>query len=866
MVIYQRLKARCGMTTMAATVAVCALTSLPTLGPRRAHAVQQARQTTVVTPGARYKAGWPRTLLFGRRYRDLWNTPIEVEFLDLASFAGGLTPTQRGGFGQSLNLRFTGADGREYVFRSVDKKLRVPEALRETFLEEEFQDLKVSAFHPAAALVVAPLTEAAGLLHAEPRLVVMPDDPDLGEYRADYAGLLGTIEERPNEGANGSPGFAGSRRVVSSRKLVKRLEESPRHRVDAREYLKARLLDIWFGDRDRHQDQWRWARFDDGAGYVWRPIPRDRDEAFVANDGLIWGAVRIYYPRFATFTDEYPGIRGLTENGWELDELILPSLERPVWDAVVAELQQALTDAVIAAAVQHMPVEMYAKNGGDLERALKRRRDRLDEKAQEFYQLLARQVAIYATDQSEVAVVETLRDDMVEVRIHARDERSGAMVETPYYRRRFDARETREIRLYLRGGNDRAEIRGTGQANIELRVIGGGGSDTLIESASLKTHLYDGRGQNRFVTSGGTSVDTRRYIRPRSRDPIRRFPLDWHYTRWPIFIVGSNADHGIILGGGTLRYHYGFRKVPYQHRLLLKGGVSTSGRFVFEYESDFPDIAPRLSATLHAFLTGVERVRFHGFGNETVRITTGDDNQVEQYSYLVDPGLTLAPSSNVRLSVGPVLKLTSTTDEPARLVNDTLYGAGEFGQTGARAALRIDTRDESAWTRSGILFDVGGSVFPAVLDVEDLFGEVHGQIATYVSAPMPTNPTLALRAGAKKVWGDVPYHEAAYIGGGGTLRGFERWRFAGDAAVYGNAELRFDLGTFRFLTLPTDFGVFGLADAGRVYVNGSSPGGWHTAGGGGVWFAPLSRTSTVSFAVAHSTEQTSVYLGIGFMF
>ncbi len=131
---------------------------------------------------------------------------------------------------------------------------------------------------------------------------------------------------------------------------------------------------------------------------------------------------------------------------------------------------------------------------------------------------------------------------------------------------------------------------------------------------------------------------------------------------------------------------------------------------------------------------------------------------------------------------------------------------------------------------------------------------------------MPTNPTLALRAAAKKVWGRVPYHEAAYIGGGGTLRGFDRQRFAGDAALYGNAELRFDLGTFKFLTLPTDFGVFGLADAGRVYVNGSSPGGWHTAGGGGVWFGPVSRTSTVSFAVARSTEQTSVYLGIGVMF
>ncbi len=260
MLIYQRLKARWGMTTMAAMVAVCTLTSLPTLGPRRGHAVQRARQTVVVTPSARYRAGWPHTLLFGRRYRDLWATPIEVEMLDLTTFAGGLTPLRRGGFGQSLNLRFEGADGREYVFRSVDKKLRLPEVFRETFLEEEFQDLKVSAFHPAAALVVAPLTEAAGVLHAEPRLVVMPDDPGLGEYQADYAGLLGTIEERPDEGPDGSPGFAGSRSILSSENLLERLEESPRHRVDAREYLKARLLDIWFGDRDRHQDQWRWAR------------------------------------------------------------------------------------------------------------------------------------------------------------------------------------------------------------------------------------------------------------------------------------------------------------------------------------------------------------------------------------------------------------------------------------------------------------------------------------------------------------------------------------------------------------------------------------------------------------------------------
>lgn len=37
--------------------------------------------------------------------------------------------------------------------------------------------------------------------------------------------------------------------------------------------------------------------------------------------------------------------------------------------------------------------------------------------------------------------------------------------------------------------------------------------------------------------------------------------------------------------------------------------------------------------------------------------------------------------------------------------------------------------------------------------------------------------------------------------------------------------------------LPCEVGVFGLAAAGRVFVDGDSPGGWHTGVGGGIWFA-----------------------------
>src|SRR4051812_30003457 len=57
----------------------------------------EAEMTVEVTPGPEYRADGLHRLLFGKHYRDLWTTPLHVPVLDLRSFAGGLTPTKRGG-------------------------------------------------------------------------------------------------------------------------------------------------------------------------------------------------------------------------------------------------------------------------------------------------------------------------------------------------------------------------------------------------------------------------------------------------------------------------------------------------------------------------------------------------------------------------------------------------------------------------------------------------------------------------------------------------------------------------------------------------------------------------------------------------
>lgn len=230
------------MTTAArnALYTLCVLSSVMVLPPGSSAQESPDGRNVVTAAGERYRAGAFHRLVLGRHYRDLWTTPIEVEVLDLSTFAGGITPLQRGGGLSTRSLRFLGSDGREYAFRSVDKDPTplLNSILRGSAVNDVVQD-GISAAHPYGALVAAPLLEAVGVLHVTPVLRVMPDTPALGEFRADFAGMLGLIEERPDENEGERTPFENAVRVIGHERLTERVDESPRDRVDARAFLTA---------------------------------------------------------------------------------------------------------------------------------------------------------------------------------------------------------------------------------------------------------------------------------------------------------------------------------------------------------------------------------------------------------------------------------------------------------------------------------------------------------------------------------------------------------------------------------------------------------------------------------------------------
>jgi hypothetical protein len=159
-------------------------------------------------------------------------------------------------------------------------------------------------------------------------------------------------------------------------------------------------------------------------------------------------------------------------------------------------------------------------------------------------------------------------------------------------------------------------------------------------------------------------------------------------------------------------------------------------------------------------------------------------------------------------------------------------------------------------------------LFPALWDVDEAFGEVHGSLSTYLTPGGARGaPTLGLRIGAKKVFGPYPFHEAAYVGGTDDLRGFREQRFAGDAAAFGNAEVRLPVARFSLL-FPAEFGILGAADVGRVFYDDDPDGSdeWHSAFGGGLWLSFLDRRQTLSFSIMNGDDLTGFYVKAGLHF
>ncbi|WP_156176178.1 hypothetical protein [Hymenobacter terrenus] len=849
--------------------------ALPTTAPSRPRADSMA----VVRAGAQYHAGPLRGWLLGRNYRAEWEQPVPVPVLDLGASHGGLTPLKRGGGLQTKSLRLRGGDGREYVLRSVGKEVdrAVPTFLQHTLAAGVVQD-QISASHPYAALTVPILAEAAGVPHTRPQVVLVPDDPRLGPYRKAFAGTLAVFEERDPLPPATMPGRPQNK-AYSTQDVLDQLQADPRNRVDQRQVLRARLLDMMLADWDRHEDQWRWLAYRrPGGGRVFRAAPRDRDQAYFVNQGLVprrasvdWGL-----PKFQGFDYTFRNVNSFNFQARYFDRSFLTRLSAADWRAVADSVQASLTDVVLAQALRQLPDSVYHISGPTILAKLKAHREQLPGWADQYYRFLAREVDVVGSHQREVFEVErreTGQTSVTVVALSATGQRGSVL-----YQRTFQPEETREIRLYGLDGADVFKLRGEASRGPVVRIIGGAGADSLVDASRVrhgarKTRVYD-EPNGMQLTAGPETRDLRSTVPNINAYNSRAF--QYNYTG-PLYPLAYNPDDGVFLGAGILTKRPGFRKEPWGSTQRLTGNVALgTGAFSFAYAGQFTHVVGRYDVQLTADVQAPNYVRnFFGLGNKSAY---NPDINISYYrvrfrNLAFGAQLQRRLGDHWQFYGGPLYQsvevertaerfLVETTDErlfPTTLFEQKHYAGGKVGFSFDRRANKLLLPEGATWRTE---LTAIGSLTNAARPLTQLTSE----LGLYRSIRFPVRLTLATRFGGTAVLSrDYEFFQAATLDGLGNLRGYRRTRFAGRQSAYNNAEVRLQVGQFRSYLFPATFGIIGFHDMGRVWVPGESSSTWHRGYGGGVWLAPFQQL-VVSAMYGISEEDRLPLVRLGYFF
>ena len=443
------------------------------------------QQVVTVPASTVYSRGPLHKLLFGSHYRHTWAVPVEAPYFDITQENGGMIILQKSGSRQTMGLRLTDTSGQEWVLRSVDKNPAsvLPEKMQRSWIAMIANDVTSSA-HPYAAFTLPPMLAAAGIYHARPKLVYIPYDDALGEYRDEYGGMLALLEERPEDDESLKAHFGNAENIKNTGNMLHALLSDNDAMVEPRLFLRCRLMDILVGDWSRHEDNWRWAYYKTEEGEIFRPIPRDRDNVYFKFDGIVpkLSVKSGLRKHFRTFKPEIKNVSSLNKSGRPLDELLLTNLSRQDWIEIADSLKLLLTDDVIEEGVKQFPPEVFTLDGQVIMDYLRSRRDMLTEVAMEYFDDLVEYPLIVTTDKHEEVNITNLSDGSVRVVIYKikKDQDRDKLI----FDQTYSPKHTKKINIYTLAGEDVVKINFTGKA-IPVYINGGAEADEYILSNTL---------------------------------------------------------------------------------------------------------------------------------------------------------------------------------------------------------------------------------------------------------------------------------------------------------------------------------------------------------------------------------------------
>lgn len=832
---------------------------------------QLYKDSVSITINSGYDSNTLHNLIFGKHWRDVWTTEFKTPILSLTKFAGGLTPLKLGGGQQTKSLQFMGNDGKIYKFRSVDKfpGRSLPDDLKGSVVESFMQD-QVTTLHPFSALITSSLMDAFGIVHAKPQMFIFPNDTQLGDFNDEFQNMLGTIEEKPDDYENEALNFASAHKIRNTYKMFDELQKDNDNSVDAAEYLKARLFDIFVGDRDRHAGQWDWAEYKVGKKKIYKPIPKDRDFAFPLYDGLIPKILTLAITSYVHFDYDMPSMLDLTWEGRHLDRRILPRLSKIEWDSVTQEFYNRLTDEQIERSIKLLPENIYNICGDELFAKLKSRKEQLLNASEEFYELVNRYSDFYLSDKNEYVILERVNDISTDLKIFKVQKNKDLIQNEIIFHKIFDHSINDEIRIHMLGGDDKAIVKGNVENGILVIIDGGEGRDELIDSAKVnsvkcKTKFYDSDLNTIFKVSDNTYVNTKKISEPLNQsEKYEPKQEDRYYDFGLLSPTSVSSDYGLKIGLGGGFNFYDFKISPYSYRFEFAASYSylTESAEIY-FNSFFNQLIEDWKIKLSLMATQLNITRFNGLGNETIRdelLTEQKHYQVDQSAILFGIQFKKSLTDKINLSVQFGFEKSSIKEKEYSFLSDNdFYGEGELTFSRVGGSLIYDSRDNISFPYKGYYAEISTNYYPNIFNIEHQFGSIKTDFRSYIENNLITHTTLSLRISGEQVFGIYPFFKGASLGGSRSLLGYPKNRFVGDASIFTQAELKIYLGKPRII-IPGKFGITFFTETGRVFLKGENSKKWHSSLGGGFYFDILDRMLTINFDVAFSKDYKRFYL------
>lgn len=784
--------------------------------------------------------------LFGENYRKDYATPTTFPVIRISEIKGGLKPSRLGGGHQSKSLRLLDKDGKEWALRSVEKypDVLLPEALRETFVKDLLSD-NMSSNYPYGALIVPPIAEKLGIPHSNPIIGWVAPDTALGIYGNTFANTLCLLEEREPLGESDN-----------TPKMRRKLDEDNDNSFDSTTYLRARMLDLLVGDWDRHEDQWRWLPEKEGKGKKYKAVPRDRDQVFYINNGVIPHAARWRWllPFLQGFNEDYRNIEGEMWESRAINGRFLVQFSYEDWMRITNELVAQVTDDVLEQALKQLPAEAYNLRHDEFMKILKGRRDNLPKAMSEYYNFLNKIVDIKGTDKHELVAITDAPGNGITIEMHKLSK--SRKVEDQMFKKTFSPEITKEVRLYLSKGDDSVRINNT-SSGVKLRIIGGEGRKSYeVADGKSRIKLYELENNASFY---GNPNRLRKSLANDSAHTAFN-PVDLYNITQPLASIGLNVDDGFLLGAGFKHVRrQGFRTKPYTkiskysglQQLLVSHSFSTAA-FKIDYKGEWIQAIGKADFIAQAVIRAPNNtINFFGRGNET------EFNKIDNFkrfyrarfnTYNAYAALRWGNMKGSSISVGPAVQFYRFDQDGNKsrfIENRSLIGSYDSAtvekdkaHTGLIVNYIRDKRNNPVLTSWGSYINIRLQGLAGMNNYSKSFAQLIPEVSFY----KPLNPrntiVLANRIGGAVTLGKTAFYQSAFLGGHENLLGYRQYRFAGEHSLYNNLELRIKIADIGGYVLPGVMGLIGFYDIGRVWEEGEHSGKWHNGVGGGLFFAP----------------------------